>query len=281
MKKLFLPFISILLLSILFPIHLLHAQDTLYKENGSRLVVTIIEIAETQVKYRVANDTANTTYVIHKNEVKKIVHENGMTDLFPKDAFYKKGAVKKADPRQTDFGRHFFSLTATDLIAPCLTLNYEYIFKSGYFGLRVPLSFALSNTQENYFFRFSDEMNSGEHGRKIFSSGIDFNIYPAGQGTVSYYWGPVFEWGQFDYYSYASYVSSTSENYNKGNFYALLLQNGLLFQLSRHLNISTFGAAGCSMVYIKYHHPNYTNHTYKYTQIGFALRWGIGVGYKF
>jgi len=184
-------------MSFSFTSSFLDAQDTLYKTYGSKQIVKIIEVNETQVKYKPASNLNGPGYVINKVDILKIAYETGLIDSFPKNITKN----KIPDPRNIDFGRNFISFNVSDLLFGFLTIGYEYTFKSGKYSLKCPLSFGLNSKSYSgsrgyyggYYYYQGDYHNTYNK----FSTGLDFNFHPFGQGKSKFFFGPSFVFGQF------------------------------------------------------------------------------------
>src|SRR6267378_4565982 len=118
-------------------------QDTLYRRDGSKQVAKILEVNETQVKYKPGSNLNGPTYVISRDDVMKIVYETGLVDVFPKKITNNSIPGRKEDSRNTDFERNFISVNVPDVWLGSLTFNYEHTFKSGDFSFKCPLSLGL------------------------------------------------------------------------------------------------------------------------------------------
>ncbi len=68
----------------LFGIITIFGQDIIYKKDGSEIRSKVIEITLTTVKYKKLENLSGPSYDILKNEVQKIVYENGVIDDFVK-----------------------------------------------------------------------------------------------------------------------------------------------------------------------------------------------------
>jgi len=254
-------FIIPFLLTIIF----LVSQDTLHKTDGTKHIIKTIEINETQVKYKLISNINGPIYVINKDNIIKIVNETGLIDTFPKKII--KNIIQ--DPRNIDFGRNFISLNVADFLFGFLTIGYEYTSKSGKYSLKFPLSFGLysnSNSSHNgywggYYNYWVDYHNDWNN----FSTGFDFYLYPFGQGKAKFFFGPSLVYGQFNFWNYNPHLNYTTKE--RGTYYAFLLQNGFLFQPSKHFNLSI--NAGIGLGYTKGLIGN------------IAARGGLNIGYKF
>lgn len=75
MKKIF------FVLSILSSINLF-AQDVIVKHNGGTIISKVIEIKDSEVKYKKYNNPNGPTYSIALSEINQINYENGEKDIF-------------------------------------------------------------------------------------------------------------------------------------------------------------------------------------------------------
>ncbi len=60
----------------------LKAQDKIYKNNGEVLEAKVTEVGSTEIKYKVFTNLNGPIYTIVKNQVAKIIYENGTTESF-------------------------------------------------------------------------------------------------------------------------------------------------------------------------------------------------------
>lgn len=261
-------YITILVLSF-FTISL-HAQDTLYKTDGNRQVVNILEINQSQVKYKPYMKEDAPPYIILKTSISKIVDKNGNTTTFagfisPVDSTH---IISNPTQHNSSNGRNFISMNVADLFVGILTLNYEYTLESGKLSLKVPLStgfYSLSGSNNQY-------NDSYYPGATIIGTGIGLNFYPRGQRPVSYFLGPAL---YYRLYNYSSYDPVTYIYKNEvGSLIGIFIQNGVLFHAGQKFNLSIdvgLGYLGISQT------SNYYTNQYE----GIRFRIGINVGLKF
>lgn len=72
-------------LSILFSLFAglgLQAQDTLYTVSGQKISGKVIEINQTEIKYKKANNPEGPTYVVDKTDVALIEYKNGTKEIY-------------------------------------------------------------------------------------------------------------------------------------------------------------------------------------------------------
>jgi hypothetical protein len=265
----------------------LQAQDTLYKSDGSRLSVQILEKNNFQVRYKPSANPDGPVYVISTRDILKIVYQDGTVKEFsplqPPEKVISDYPIReyKIHNQETDFGQNLIAFTITDLLFNSVTFSYEYTFESGDFSLRFPLSFgfaALGLADSD-----SSEYSEGDfyNRDKTFSTGFDFYFYPAGQGLVKFYFGPSVEYGQFYYWSYV-YNQSMSNNFYKketGTYFAFLLQNGMLAQPAKNFNVSLNLGIGYSQKRFESSGHSYNSSSNIHEQ--FIIRGGISLGFKF
>ncbi len=260
----------------------LNAQDTLYKSNGTKQAVRITAINATSVYFTIDSASNKVVFTIAREDVTKIVYATGLIEIFPKATL--PNPKYKQDPIATNFGKNFISVNIMDLfLGSSLTICYERTLKSGSFSYKFPLSLGMSSIgllPENQYNQYSQ--GGYYNTNKIFSTGIDFYFYPRGQGKAKYFIGPSVEYGQFNYtYIYYNPNSSVTYSENKiGMFSAMILQNGFLFQPSKHINISMNLGVGYVQTRMMSNYRYSTGHTTITEGLG-AIRFGVNAGYKF
>jgi hypothetical protein len=74
---------KLLLLIVLFCASLtIMAQDVIVKKDGSTILSKVLEIGETEIKYKKWSNQDGPTYTIHQSEILRINYQNGETDSF-------------------------------------------------------------------------------------------------------------------------------------------------------------------------------------------------------
>lgn len=254
----------LLIMSFLLTTIISVAQDTLYKTDGTKHSIKTVEINETQVKYKLSTNPNGPIYVLNKENIIKIINESGLIDIFSIKAI--KNIVK--DPRNIDFGRNLISLNVSDFLFNFLTLGYEYTFKSGKYSIKCPLSFGLYSKPkykpQDYWGGYYYYQGAYKNAFNKFSTGLDFNFYPFGQGKSKLFLGPSILYGQFYFINLDKEI---------GTYYDFLFQTGILFQPLKHINFSLNAGIGIG-------HSNSINFG-AYSNTGIAARGGLNIGYKF
>jgi hypothetical protein len=244
------------------------AQDTIYRVDGTIQLVHIISMDGFKIKYRPHSPGDSLVYNLSTHTVLKVVAETGAVKTFNSKSTASPLVQLKVDPRIKDFGRHFFSINLLDLKFNLLTLGYEQTAKNGKFSVKIPFSFGLDKTNPSF--------NHGYYNQnKAYSTGIDLYLYPNGQGSNRFYYGPSYEFGAGDVLI-QTYPSSVQKS--KSSFNALLLQCGVLFQPDRHINIAISAGGGYAWHSVSTDVLN--GSTYYYNPSKIVVRGGIHVGYK-
>lgn len=257
---------------LLFSLSNLYAQDVIYLSDGSKEEGKISLISKSKITYKKADNPNGPDHELEKEDVLMVVYENGNHEVF--------NGKKKTDPRATDFGRHFVSWQFTDLLATNVTVAYEFFNKSGTLGFRLPLSFGFNKDAVHYP---GDPEVFGTQGR-IFASALEMNYYPTGQGRAKYFVGPSLGFGlnRYYYYNY-NWLEGDLYGYeeNKGEAYrfSLLINNGVMFQPTKHFNITTSLGLGMSSYFNTLNKQNdYGYYTDDFTP---AVTLSVSAGYRF
>jgi hypothetical protein len=75
---------KLLFLTLLFfgSLQLLKAQDKIYRNNGKVVLVKIVEVGASEIKYKEYQNPDGPVYVLETDRVKKIIYENGKIETF-------------------------------------------------------------------------------------------------------------------------------------------------------------------------------------------------------
>ena len=273
-------------LVILFSIVMqMQAQDTLFHASKGKLVVKVIEISDSEVKYKLSTNPDGPVYVIRKKEALKIVYASGLIE-----AFEKPPALKKP-PRKKLKHQNFVYFTVSDLLLGQLTLGYEHTLLNNHLGIRIPVSTGIIELGQKQYYDYNSEnvfLEIGEYGHynknKIFSTGIDLFYYPCEWGEVNYFVGPSFGYGVINYQA-TIYTNNPSMPFmykmEEVQYNGWLIKNGVLFMPNKHLCISLSLAMGfytTSSVF--YSGSNFYDAQYM-SRTARAVEAGMSLGYRF
>ncbi len=88
------------------------AQDKIYKNNGEVLETKVVEVGTTEIKYKVFINLNGPVYTIGKNQVFKIVYENGTTENVQSAIITESGETKRAQNIFVELGAQGLLFTA-------------------------------------------------------------------------------------------------------------------------------------------------------------------------
>ena len=145
------------------------------------------------------------------------------------------------------------NLFSLDVLLPVihteLALYYERFFLAGYISMR---------TSFNYNFNYDAYISNID---RHYSVGLDILYYPTAQGKYKYFCGPGIELGAYDHIYYSDPQTMTME-LNRKDFYFIYFNNGVLYQITKQLNIGFsfgFGVRNNSNTYDDEQLHNYYN----------------------
>lgn len=70
------------ILALVFATSYTFAQDTLYTVSGQKIAAKVVEINQTEIKYKKANNPDGPIYVVDKTDVALIEYKNGSKELY-------------------------------------------------------------------------------------------------------------------------------------------------------------------------------------------------------
>ncbi len=204
-----------------------NAQDSLFLRNDSIYLVRIVEINISQLKYKLFEFPDGFTYVISKDDVRRVVYETGVEKEFKYEGLVETKQLEVLPkPFAYKFGRNFIALNAIDFFSGQVTIWYEHRFLSEVVGVKVPLSFAISGKE-----RATQAKSLG--------TGLGINFYPYRQGKKGFLIGMTYYVNirkySFNYYSNYYYKYRNSPNIYSG----FSVNTGLYFLSGKHFKIST------------------------------------------
>ncbi len=94
------------LLVLIFISAQIHAQDKIYRLNGTVIQAKVLEVGDEEIKYKQFDNQEGPIYVLETDRVKKIVYENGKVETFKQNA---KDLEIYGDQRKQILKFNFFS----------------------------------------------------------------------------------------------------------------------------------------------------------------------------
>lgn len=262
-----------LLLLLLFSVSAF-AQDNIYLTDGSKLEGKVNLVSEKTITYKKVDNLNGPDYELDKDDVLLVVYENGTHEVF--------SDKKKTNSSTSGFGRHYIAWQFTDLLTTNVTLTYEFFNKSGNLGFKLPLSFGFNSNAVHYP---GNPEILGTPGR-VFASALELNYYPTGQGKAKYFVGPSLGFGMNRYYDYQDWfiegdTYASNEEITRSYRFTFLVNNGVMFQPTKHLSITTGLGLGMSSYFDgldEQESYNGYNNDEVFTP---AVTVNIGAGYRF
>jgi hypothetical protein len=274
-------------------------QDIIMEKDGTQLWANILEYNKDEIKYKLYENPNGPVHVLSTGYVVKVIYDtSGRKSDSLEAASYLKGAnplivrpwetseFHKDDPMSINFNRHCVELNVTDFIAGILTMTYEHISNSGLFSYTIPFSIGLKSAYLNPG-SVDEPPYNYYNSHKNYTVGLNLNCYPTGQGSAKYFLGTSFEFGSYYYCNVMDSIGNNGQittettQLKRGNYIAILFQNGINFQSSNGFNISLNCGVGWTENYFSIpSNPNSYFH-YQNNSSNVAGRASICIGYKF
>jgi hypothetical protein len=258
-----------------------YAQDQLFKKDNSKIDVKILEINETEVKYKLFTYQDGPTIIISKNEIAMIIYQNGSHEVFNNPVTTTQTIVitqpkpidfKVIEPQKQDNTPKIEDLLKTKNLISCNlmeplngTFGFSYLreFGNNYFNVYVPISVGFSSPFMNQITETSfnahrynqDNITKFTYDRKVGEIGLGIHFQSSGKNKVTHFVGPYVGVAQYngtfmddsnylnDYYGY--YVGPSYQTHGfVMNRYYIMLNNGFLFRVTQNFNITLLAAFG-------------------------------------
>ncbi len=208
------------------------AQEIIFKRDGGKDTVKVLEITPTEIIYKKFKRQNGPTYRINKADVVLIEHEDGEVEVI--EAPPAPPPVKTEEEKKKEFakslGRSILSLNYMNFFIGNANVGYERIFdRAGIFGLKVSVNYHIPDIENDVL----------GYDRK-FTVGFDFNFYPAGHGKVKYFLGPALRLGRWEENFFGFFGEPKSEY----NAVSILFNNGFYVQPTKGFYMSFVGGLG-------------------------------------
>ncbi len=264
-----------------------NGQDTLFVYGSAPILTKVLEINDTEVKYKKFNFLSGPDYIISKKQITKIIYENGTVELFTAKNKIESVQKTKHDFKKWYTGQNNIEFVASDLLFNSATISFERSFFAGSFSLRVPFSLGLSDTAEvttgEHLFIEFPTFNQGNYRKgKDFSTGLECFYFPFPKNAIKYFVGVEFEYGKYHYLT-PFYTNNPNMPYLYKNdiaeYTGYFAKNGIRANITKHFTISGTVAMGIYKTYEKYYYSyslaDYFQERKIYRQIELALALGL------
>ena len=187
------------------------AQDYIYLINGNKIAAQVSETTKTATLYTEFGEANGEMKLVDNKDIKLIAFANGKVKDFTNGS-----SVKSNDGASNNLIAYHLA----DLLINNFTISYERIFNNGRMGIQIPLSIGYSG----------DYQELGDF-RNKFYTGVNFNIYPTGQGQWRYFLGPGIRFGSGEYEYYDNCYDCSSYYYKTEDlfYFKFHINNGIMF----------------------------------------------------
>jgi len=283
------------------------SQDKIYKNDGSEIQAKILEVAQTEIKYKKFTNQDGPTYTINKTDVLMIIYANGETEVMntkkeevkekPKsngNNDYTKNYANYTDSLKyykelhkykNIYGKNIFSINLFPFVFKDISVSYQHFFANQKLSFKIPLYFITSpkgflkndSTSLRYFQAPATEYGGTYQTTKCaltsgYAIGLHLNIYPTGEGVLRGYIGVGCDYGIFTFTTtITEHYSHTTDvyTYNEKSLYIRpSLYGGLAYQPLKLLTCSL----DLGIAYKTYFSAN---------QLPVSLHIGLNVGIRF
>jgi hypothetical protein len=232
---------SLFILAVLFFSFHLKAQDTLFKTNGSKMIVKIMEINSSEIKYKMLGSNADLVVTENKNNVHHIIYANGSKEFYntavkvdPATIDYVAKRPANSEPyvapeKEKIYGKNVFAINFFETFFTNFGVSYERISNDGKFSVKIPFSVGLGAKPNVNQYKYNDSYNIDYLRNKIYGTGLELNVYPMKFNRGGFYLGLTGEYGTFNYYTISTtnpYTYIPTYQKNIGIHYAGLFHIG-------------------------------------------------------
>ena len=303
-----------------------YSQDQLFKKDNSKIDVKILEINQTEIKYKLFTYQDGPTITASKKEIALIIYQNGVhevittTEVTPTQVEQpfvvynnytpspriNRDSIEKAGVNALLSTKNLISFNMIEPINGSIGINYIREFANNYFHAYVPLTIGFAAP---YFTQAVNTIFSGgsyygtgngttftvsdfKYTNKTYEVGLGIHFQTSGKRAVTHFVGPYIGMSQFT----GIYTKTENQSSNNGYGYSyattindfklnrmyVMLDNGVLFRVTKNFNIMMLAGLG-------YHIDTYqtddnlssaTNFNKNQFPIN-AFKFGLSFGYRF
>lgn len=298
-----------------------YAQDQLFKKDNTKLEVKILEINQTEIKYKLYTYQDGPTIIVSKKDVALIIYQNGVHEVITADADAEKPTILYyAGPaperpvitqyrdsalfRQLTSTRNLVSLNILDPLNSCVGMSYFTETAKNYLNLYIPVSFGFGSpyftqsgsslfdnySYSNIYYQNGYYVSNFKFTNKTIDAGLGIHFQTSGKHPVTHFIGPYVGMAQFtgtfteNVYNYDQYAGYT--NYIQIN--RSFVMNRIYVMLDNGIlfritkNFNIMMLAG-----VGYHIDSYVSHHSPLNMVSTnpfpinAFKFGLSFGYRF
>lgn len=242
--------------------HGFHAQDQLFKKDNTKIVVKVLEVGTTEIRYKMFDNLNGPTHIENKENVSLIIYQNGEHQVVSQSAApapapdqpvtVNGNVVTSVSPHMTRsdsliyYGHaNSISLNFLNFFNNEIGILYRREFFSSNFNIVIPIAFGVSKpsvTQNIYFGRGGNYIQLGN---KVMEGGFGIHYYPSLRSNTNYFIGPMVRYMQYTCTQYETgWVWPVNSNNTILNRWAFSLTNGFIYRTRSRLTTSLFASVG-------------------------------------
>lgn len=252
------------------------AQDSLRMRTGAIYSVKIIEITDSQVKYRTYSNPDGPLYNVSKSSISRIKLEGKSWEFLQPESEVR----RREEENRTADRHHYIGMNVLDLIRTDLTVYYEWLFANDKIGLRLPVTYGFRSAYLNPNSSASNPF--GFRRNTVFRTGIDLRIY-SGEGLrkVRFVFGPSVNYLRLnripsDYFTY----DKDFMVFKSANALRIMFYNGISIRPVDYLQLGFDMAVGGD-IDLGENHAGSTNYYITGTPTVPKIQFALHMGYRF
>lgn len=241
----------------LFLFTCIRAQDIIYLNNGTKILVTVKELYENEIKYKNFTNPDGPTYVVAKKDVLLVEYQNGTVDIitrYPKSVSPQKDEPvipKKEVQKPVNMyyaAKNCFYLNGLALLNSDISLLFDREIANSRLSLVLQGAYNF-NVHTNYTNAYIQALGIS---KKNYDLGVGINYYTQTKRRSQYFVGLMFKVMHYEYVretitrdsvAGVSFDIIKTENVNNYQFAGLLV-NGLQFRISPFFTYRAFIGLG-------------------------------------
>lgn len=269
--------LTILTLALAFFAGQSFAQDKLYKRNGDMMEVNVVEINTRTISYQKASNLDGPTYVINRDDVTKVVYENGTEEYFDRT---RPGPPRPGQPinpkANNEYGNNIIGFSPLQITEYGLGvgLSYERVLdKAAVVSFYLPAAVTFTSFAPNDVFIGPGQPDVTEKPMFYIMPGLKF--YPTGsKGVIRYAVGPSLVYAQGSEYNIivdnlGNWIGADWQTLQR---FGIIVNNSMNINPSEHLHLGL--EMGIGVTYLNKQGDATLNPTG-------LFQFGFKVGYRF
>jgi hypothetical protein len=309
---------------------IINAQDQLFKKDNSKVDVKILEINQTEIKYKLFTYQDGPTITVSKKEIALIIYQNGVHEVinaapetpvaptetpfvvynsYPPSPRINRDSIEKAAIDKLLSTKNLISFNMMEPINGSFGISYLREIVNNYLNIYVPVTIGFAapyftqsvntlftgNSYNNYYYGYTNgefAITNFKYTNKTYEVGLGLHFQTSGKHAVTHFIGPYVGTSQFtgsytkSEYVYDAYTGSYTNNVTLNTFKMdrlyVMLNNGILFRVTKNFNIMLLAGLG-------YHIDTYkgaddlskaTNYNKNVLPLN-AFKGGVTFGYRF